>query len=181
VSATALFCNIPPPPVQRRGKRGKIEAALPDLPASRITWQGITRRAPPGQERHTVDFSNDESIMANNESKEVVTPSGLRYLDMAVGEGDTAAAGQRVRVHYSGWLENGTRFDSSVERNDPFDFTLGAGMVIKGWDEGVAGMQVGGRRRLVIPPELGYGARGAGGVIPPDATLIFEVELLAVG
>ncbi|MBS0449542.1 MAG: FKBP-type peptidyl-prolyl cis-trans isomerase [Proteobacteria bacterium] len=110
------------------------------------------------------------------------TDSGLQYEDTVPGTGATAAAGQQVTVHYTGWLYNdgqkGSKFDSSKDRNDPFVFGLGRGMVIKGWDEGVQGMQVGGTRVLVIPPELGYGARGAGGVIPPNATLMFEVELL---
>lgn len=100
--------------------------------------------------------------------------------DLSVGEGDEAVAGKRVTVHYSGWLTDGTKFDSSLDRNDPFDFPLGRGHVIRGWDEGVAGMKVGGKRKLTIPPEMGYGARGAGGVIPPNATLVFEVELLGV-
>ncbi len=112
------------------------------------------------------------------------TPSGLQYIDTEIGSGATAAAGQEVSVHYTGWLFNdgvqGAKFDSSKDRMQPFEFSLGAGMVIKGWDEGVAGMQVGGKRTLIIPPELGYGARGAGGVIPPNATLKFDVELLAV-
>ena len=112
------------------------------------------------------------------------TPSGLQYIDHVVGEGDTAAAGQHVTVHYTGWLyengEQGPKFDSSRDRNDPFDFPLGAGMVIKGWDEGVQGMKIGGQRTLIIPPGLGYGARGAGGVIPPNATLKFDVELLGL-
>ena len=110
--------------------------------------------------------------------------SGLQFEDTVVGSGDVARAGQRVSVHYTGWLynngEQGGKFDSSKDRGQPFVFPLGAGHVIKGWDEGVQGMAVGGTRRLVIPPELGYGARGAGGVIPPNATLLFEVELLAV-
>jgi FKBP-type peptidyl-prolyl cis-trans isomerase FkpA len=100
--------------------------------------------------------------------------------DLSVGEGAEAVAGKHVTVHYTGWLSNGTKFDSSLDRNDPFDFPLGRGHVIRGWDEGVAGMMVGGKRKLTIPPEMGYGARGAGGVIPPNATLVFEVELLAV-
>ncbi len=112
------------------------------------------------------------------------TASGLQYEDTIPGTGATAAAGQRVSVHYTGWLFNagvqGSKFDSSKDRGQPFQFGLGAGQVIKGWDEGVQGMQVGGTRRLVIPSDLGYGARGAGGVIPPNATLLFEVELLAV-
>lgn len=112
------------------------------------------------------------------------TPSGLQYLDTTVGDGAEATAGQRVTVHYTGWLYNegvqGAKFDSSKDRRDPFVFSLGAGMVIRGWDEGVAGMKVGGARTLIIPPELGYGSRGAGGVIPPNATLQFDVELLGL-
>ena len=108
------------------------------------------------------------------------TPSGLVIDEITLGQGAVAAAGQKVTVHYTGWLTDGTKFDSSKDRNDPFNFPLGAGRVIKGWDEGVAGMQVGGKRTLVIPPELGYGSRGAGSVIPPNATLVFEVELLDV-
>ena len=117
----------------------------------------------------------------------LTTASGLQYEDTIVGSGAQAQAGQQVSVHYTGWLYNdgaddkkGAKFDSSKDRNDPFGFRLGAGQVIKGWDEGVQGMKVGGTRTLVIPPELGYGARGAGGVIPPNATLTFEVELLGV-
>ena len=113
------------------------------------------------------------------------TNSGLIINDLVVGAGAIAAAGQKVSVHYTGWLlfggEKGKKFDSSKDRGDPFEFPLGAGQVIKGWDEGVQGMKVGGSRKLTIPPALGYGARGAGGVIPPNATLIFEVELLGVG
>lgn len=106
--------------------------------------------------------------------------SGLKYEELEEGTGTEAAAGNSVSVHYTGWLEDGTKFDSSHDRNDPFGFKLGAGMVIKGWDEGVAGMKIGGKRKLTIPSALGYGASGAGGVIPPNATLIFDVELLAV-
>ena len=111
---------------------------------------------------------------------EIITDSGLKYEDLITGDGATAQAGQRVTVHYTGWLENGNKFDSSKDRNDPFQFKLGAGQVIRGWDEGVAGMQIGGTRKLTIPANLGYGARGAGGVIPPNATLIFDVELLGL-
>jgi FKBP-type peptidyl-prolyl cis-trans isomerase len=108
------------------------------------------------------------------------TSSGLQYWDIVVGSGPTAAPGNLVHVHYSGFLTSGEKFDSSRDRGEPFSFPLGQGQVIKGWDEGVAGMKVGGQRQLRIPPELGYGAAGAGGTIPPNATLIFDVELLGV-
>jgi FKBP-type peptidyl-prolyl cis-trans isomerase len=111
-------------------------------------------------------------------------PNGLKYTDDKTGEGAEATAGKKVSVHYTGWLYDngakGKKFDSSVDRGQPFQFTLGAHQVIAGWDEGVAGMKVGGKRTLIIPPDLGYGARVAGGVIPPNATLMFDVELLAV-
>ena len=116
----------------------------------------------------------------HTDAQEVVTASGLKYIDRKIGDGAEAVAGKMATVHYTGWLENGTKFDSSVDRGQPFPFPLGAGRVIKGWDEGVQGMKIGGKRRLTIPPDLGYGARGAGGVIPPNATLIFDVELLGL-
>lgn len=108
----------------------------------------------------------------------ITTASGLIIEELTVGTGAEAAAGQYVSVHYTGWLTDGSKFDSSKDRGDPFEFPLGAGHVIRGWDEGVQGMKVGGSRKLTIPPDLGYGPRGAGGVIPPNATLVFEVELL---
>lgn len=108
------------------------------------------------------------------------TSSGLIIEDLVVGQGDAAKSGQYVSVHYTGWLTDGRKFDSSKDRNQPFQFALGMGMVIQGWDEGVQGMQPGGLRKLTIPPELGYGARGAGRVIPPNSTLVFEVELLEI-
>lgn len=112
--------------------------------------------------------------------KMVTTPSGLKYVDQVVGTGAAPVAGKKVTVHYTGTLENGRKFDSSVDRKEPFTFTIGVGQVIPGWDEGVMTMKVGGKRKLIIPPQLGYGAAGAGGVIPPNATLLFDVELLDV-
>jgi peptidylprolyl isomerase len=113
-------------------------------------------------------------------NKMITTDSGLTYVDVVVGNGAAPVAGKQVKVHYTGTLENGTKFDSSVDRKQPFSFIIGVGQVIKGWDEGVMSMKVGGKRKLVIPANLGYGARGAGGVIPPNATLLFDVELLEV-
>ena len=132
------------------------------------------------EEKMTTDDSKKAA-----EPEKIATKSGLTYMDLVVGEGDEAVAGQMVEVHYTGWLDDGgkkgKKFDSSVDRGKPFGFPLGGGRVIKGWDEGVAGMKVGGKRTLIIPPALGYGERGAGGVIPPNATLIFDVELIKVG
>ena len=112
--------------------------------------------------------------------KPVTTPSGLQYWDLKVGTGAAAGASKMVKVHYTGWLLSGKKFDSSVDRGQPFEFELGTGQVIKGWDQGVVGMKVGGKRQLRIPPALGYGQQGAGSDIPPNATLIFDVELLGV-
>ena len=127
----------------------------------------------------TVDNATEGDEMANEDVQ--TTDSGLQYVVIEEGDGAQAQAGQRVFVHYVGTLEDGTKFDSSRDRGRPFDFTLGQGQVIRGWDEGIGLMQVGDRYKLIIPPELGYGARGAGGVIPPNATLIFDVELLRLG
>ena len=134
-----------------------------------------------------------EKVEAKDDAKEtkkvkepevITTKSGLQYIDHVVGDGDEAVKGVTVEVHYTGWLnedgKKGKKFDSSKDRNQPFSFPLGGGRVIRGWDEGVAGMKVGGKRELIIPPDLGYGAGGAGAAIPPNATLIFDVELLKV-
>ncbi len=118
--------------------------------------------------------------LAKTTEKTVTTASGLQYEDIVVGTGASPKAGQMTKVHYTGWLTDGTKFDSSVDRGQPFEFEVGMGRVIKGWDEGVLTMKIGGKRKLIIPPQLGYGARGAGSVIPPNATLVFEVELLGV-
>ena len=125
-----------------------------------------------------------QGAMSQSAAKPVTTSTGLQIIDTKAGTGATPRAGQTAVVHYTGWLSNngakGAKFDSSVDRNEPFEFPLGQGRVIKGWDEGVATMKIGGKRTLIVPPQLGYGARGAGGVIPPNATLIFDVELLGV-
>ena len=123
---------------------------------------------------------SDSNTEVKMEDNTVTTASGLQYKDIVVGDGEAAVAGKTVVVHYTGWLLDGAKFDSSVDRGTPFEFPLGAGRVIKGWEEGVSGMNIGGKRELIIPPDLGYGAQGAGGVIPPNATLKFEVELLGL-
>lgn len=128
----------------------------------------------------TPTVENTRLIAMNTGNDAVTTPSGLKYVEIEEGKGATPQQGQTVVVHYTGTLEDGTKFDSSRDRNSPFSFNLGVGQVIKGWDEGLSTMKVGGRRQLIIPSDLGYGARGAGGVIPPNATLIFDVELLKI-
>ncbi|UCF21631.1 MAG: FKBP-type peptidyl-prolyl cis-trans isomerase [Gemmatimonadota bacterium] len=131
------------------------------------------------------DTETEADVNAMGESAElsgdtITTSSGLKYLIIATGTGPAAEPGRNVRVHYTGWLTDGSKFDSSVDRGEPFEFPLGRGAVIRGWDEGVALMRVGEKRRLIIPPELAYGARGIPGAIPPNATLVFDVELLGV-
>ncbi len=149
-------------------------------PATRPSAEPAT--APAQSSQPTPDAAKSAAAAASQAgpaaAPAVTTRSGLKYQDLVVGKGPTPKVGSRVMVHYTGWLTNGTKFDSSLDRNQPFFFRLGRGEVIKGWDEGVATMHVGGKRKLTIPPELAYGHRGAGGVIPPDATLVFEVELL---
>ncbi|MDF5720372.1 MAG: FKBP-type peptidyl-prolyl cis-trans isomerase [Rhizonema sp. PD37] len=128
-------------------------------------------------------LTDNNTVIASktmSDANTVTTPSGLKYVEIKEGTGATPQPGQTVVVHYTGTLENGTKFDSSRDRNDPLKFKIGVGQVIKGWDEGLSTMKVGGRRNLIIPPDLGYGSRGAGGVIPPNATLLFDVELLKI-
>ncbi len=132
-------------------------------------------------EQKLVAQANNTSMEGTDMENVITTSSGLKYVDLTEGEGASPHRRQKVTVHYTGTLEDGSKFDSSRDRNSPFSFKIGVGQVIKGWDEGVATMKVGGRRKLIIPPELGYGSRGAGGVIPPNATLIFDVELLKIG
>ena len=145
-----------------------------------VIWAVLTMTAA-GAQNNNVTTTNATASPTKVEGEPTKTASGLEYWDLKAGTGDIAVKGQQVRVHYTGWLTDGKKFDSSLDRGQPFVFQLGAGRVIKGWDEGVAGMKVGGKRQLRIPPELGYGARGAGGgLIPPNATLIFDVELLGV-
>lgn len=128
----------------------------------------------------TAALMDDKKDDKKKEEKVIETKSGLKYVELKDGLGDEAKAGDVVTVHYTGWLTNGKKFDSSVDRKEPFSFNLGKGEVIKGWDEGVAGMKIGGKRKLMIPSKLGYGERGAGGAIPPNSDLVFEVELLKV-
>lgn len=144
--------------------------------------QQVASSAPQGTLFASNTMSNPSSADSGNEAaasgKVETTSSGLKYVELVEGTGATPKTGQTVIVHYTGTLENGKKFDSSRDRNQPFSFKLGVGQVIKGWDEGLSTMRVGGRRQLIIPPDLGYGPRGAGGVIPPNATLVFDVELL---
>jgi FKBP-type peptidyl-prolyl cis-trans isomerase len=141
------------------------------------TWMGLALLAICGL---LVAVGTSMADEKKDEPKVITTDSGLKYSDLKVGTGDKAKKGDTVEVHYTGWLKNGKKFDSSLDRGKPFSFRLGAGMVIKGWDEGVAGMKVGGKRKLIIPSKLAYGEAGAGDVIPPNAELTFEVELLKI-
>lgn len=166
-----VFCVLVMVVAQLTNRGQEAVAANLPTPTSAAVRSELVAQAP---------NSNPDSPLAMSQDNVVTTESGLKYIDLQEGTGATPQTGQTVTVHYTGTLEDGTKFDSSRDRNRPFSFRIGAGQVIKGWDEGLSTMKVGGQRRLIIPPELGYGARGAGGVIPPNATLIFDVELLQV-
>lgn len=152
------------------GGNGKTEAIASEL----------TQKQPTTTAQVAINPQQETNIMDLDLSKAVTTASGLQYIDEVEGTGESPKTGQTVVVHYTGTLENGKKFDSSRDRGQPFSFKIGVGQVIQGWDEGVGTMKVGGRRILIIPPQLGYGNRGAGGVIPPNATLVFDVELLGI-
>ncbi|MEA5452286.1 FKBP-type peptidyl-prolyl cis-trans isomerase [Leptolyngbya sp. CCNP1308] len=160
------------------------EAMASNLETAQIAEEAVALAEPVTQVAQAaadlVPADEDASTMMPEETL-VTTDSGLQYVDVVEGTGAMPQPGQRVTVHYTGTLEDGTKFDSSRDRGRPFTFQIGVGQVIKGWDEGVGTMRVGGQRKLVIPSELGYGSRGAGGVIPPNATLLFDVELLRIG
>ncbi len=172
-----VVCGLLLAVVQLSPGNGKSDQTTQSQP----TVVSETKSANPSvNDTKPIAMSTDSNSEQTAGKETVTTPSGLKYIDLNVGNGDSPKAKQAVVVHYTGTLENGKKFDSSRDRNSPFSFTIGVGQVIKGWDEGVATMKVGGRRQLIIPPDLGYGAGGAGGVIPPNATLIFDVELLQV-
>ncbi|MDJ0713401.1 MAG: FKBP-type peptidyl-prolyl cis-trans isomerase [Prochloraceae cyanobacterium] len=163
-----------------RTEQQPINASQVSQDRPTLTTTQTPSNEPSADEQKLVAEADDTAKQATDMEKEITTPSGLKYVDIKEGVGATPQTGQKVTVHYTGTLEDGTKFDSSRDRGTPFNFKIGVGQVIKGWDEGVGTMKVGGRRKLIIPPELGYGSQGAGGVIPPNATLIFDVELLKI-
>ncbi len=158
-----------------------IAASLSTSPIPSAVATATVETATTSENLVLVASADASGSTAKENSNVIETESGLKYTDVEVGTGATPQPGQTVIVHYTGTLEDGTKFDSSRDRNSPFSFKIGMGQVIRGWDEGLSTMRVGGQRQLIIPPELGYGARGAGGVIPPNATLLFDVELLRIG
>jgi len=159
-------------------KHAIIRAAIFGLTIQALLFGSLGCQA--GPDSGTSNAPGQQIAQAPEADKMQTPPSGLQYHDTVAGTGPTPRPGQTVIVHYTGWLTNGKKFDSSVDRGEPFNFVLGQGQVIKGWDEGLSTMRVGGKRRLVIPPGLGYGARGAGQDIPPNSTLVFDVQLLGV-
>ncbi len=163
-------------------KAGNFQTPAPTAAGTPIPTTRLGTRPPNATPRSSPAASAQAGIPPTPSSAGTVQtmPDGLKYQDLVVGEGATAQTGQSVTVNYTGWLQNGTKFDSSLDRNQPFSFVLGRGQVIKGWDEGVAGMKVGGKRRLIIPGDLAYGPQGRPPTIPPNATLIFDIDLLQV-
>jgi len=179
ISMAVIGCGKENPAVNEILPQKQTETPNPEAPA--VTNE--TKPAEPIKQEVTKTASATVEVAAKVEKENpmtITTNSGLQYIDLIVGPGNVAKSGMLVKVHYTGWLTNGKKFDSSVDRGQPFQFSLGGGQVIKGWDEGVAGMKIGGKRKLIIPSDLGYGPQGAGADIPPNSTLVFEVELLGI-